>query len=123
MYKKSLTNRLKTYWKNAVDVANECSSKIIKENLLPKLDRLLDFTSCRHEIVLCDSPEIKCTGCKFKSHVVNCNCKTKIPPLELNCLYFQRMKCSEKSQLQIDSMDKVENKRQQKREAIKRLQG
>ena len=104
-----------------MDIANECSSKIIKENLLPKLDRLLDFTSCRHEIVLRDSPEIKCTGCKFKSIV--CNCKTKIPPLELNCLYFQRMKCSEKSQLQIDSMDRVENKRQQKREAKMRLQG
>ena len=119
---KSLKNRLKTYWKNAVDVANECSSKVVKDNLLQKLDRLLDITSCRHQIVLCDSPDIKCTGCKFKSHVVNCNCKNKIPTLELNWLYFQRMKCSEKSQLQIASMDKVENKRQQKREARKQLE-
>ena len=46
----------------------------------------------------------------------------KVPKLELQWLYYQRTKSSEKSQLQIASADVVENKKEVKREHRKQLE-
>ena len=119
---KSLANRIKRYWDSLTDAANGKLAKAPKERLLDKLDRLFDIISCQHQVVLCDSSDVKCKGCSYKAHIINCTCKVKVPKLELQWLYYQRTKSSEKSQLQIASADVVENKKEVKREHRKQLE-
>lgn len=119
--KRSLVNKIKRSWESLIEaVNNKCTDSTTSERF-QKLDQLFDICSCRHSVVLCGSSEIDCKGCPQRAHVLNCNCVHKIPKLELEWVYYQRIKCSEKSQLQIASSDRAENQKQLKSEKRKQL--
>lgn len=109
---KTLSNKILIKWKQMVTVANGNASHKVTTSAISELDTLLDLCLCKHKIVLCDSKEIDCAGCSDKAHITcDCTIKTKIPKLELRWLFYQRVKTTEKSVLQISTVDYKETKR------------
>ena len=114
--------RLKVIWKR---VENHVSKRKMgrknrqgKEEIVDQLDKLLDITTCKHTIKLCDDDGSGCVNrkeCKRGAHI-NCSCpkEMKIPVLELKFLYSQRNKVGEHSDMMISGIDLKETERQNK---------
>ena len=83
-----------------------------------KLDKLMDITKCRCEIITC--MERQCLGpveCWYKDHITcSCTRETKLPVLDLQFLRSQRDKIGERAEIIIsDTGDQVEHDRQVKK--------
>ena len=110
---KSIQNKLIKKWERIRKVSDGRCSEEIAHDAINELDSVFDIIVCKHEIVLCDNDE-QCNGCDYKAHI-KCDCplKVKIPKLELEWVFHQRTKITEKSSLQISTADKKETLRQE----------
>ena len=79
------------------------------------LDKLLDMTTCKHTILLCDQVDSQCKETKncLVRALIKCDCpkESKVPVMELPWLAAQRAKIGEKSSLLMSNNDKVETER------------
>ena len=87
------------------------------------LDKLFDISSCRCPIVPC--AETDCSDdCEKKVHIqCNCSIEKKIPVIDLEFIYDQRMKHGVHGKFQIAGVDTIETTRQNKaleREALEK---
>ena len=67
-----LAARIETLWARVDSVAWGRANKKEKEEVKKLLDRPLYITTCRHPIMLCQDPELRCTDqdkCKIKAHI------------------------------------------------------
>ena len=116
---KGLEDRIEREWKMAGDIAWKRISKAKQiKTFEEKLDKLMDITKCRCEIITC--MERQCLGpveCWCKDHITcSCTRETKLPVLDLQFLRSQRDKIGERAEIIIsDTGDKVEHDRQVKR--------
>ena len=92
--------RLKVIWKRVENHVSKGKmgrkNKQGKEDIVDQLDKLLDITTCKHTIKLCDDDGSGCVNgkeCKSGAHI-DCSCprEMKIPVLELKFLHSQRNK-------------------------------
>ena len=116
---KSLYYRIKTLWEKVENVAWGRTKAKVKEELILKLDKLMDLITCPHKILLCEHDMSGCSSpqnCKSKAHI-NCTCifSKKIPTMELRWLYSQRNKTGEKSDMQMGHADKIETTKLRKK--------
>ena len=87
------------------------------------LEKLFYITTCPHEIFLHEYDESRCadpTSCKVGAHN-HCDCPLpcKVPLLELEWLYYQRIKSGEDSLFMMGGNDRDETRRQNKAEKRK----
>ena len=107
-------------WKRVEEVVRGRALKAEVKKVEDLLDKLLDITTCKHTILLCDQVDSKCKAaknCLVKAHI-KCDCpkESKVLVMELQWLAAQRAKIGEKSSMMMSNNDKVETKRQRKAE-------
>ena len=74
--KKSLVQKVEKLQRKVEEVAQEKTSKAVKEKILKQLDRLLDITNCSEVILFCKDPGLGCPDEK-KGKItaqINCDC-------------------------------------------------
>ena len=140
----ALRKKLMLAWETAQNIALKRITKAAQiKPFEDKLDKLLDITRCRCDILLCKDlgcPD-KCHRCKKCSRCgqckkckeceecnqgahINCSCTKdiKIPILELRFILAQREKTGEKGAMKISvTVDMVEQKKKNKQEARREL--
>ena len=140
----ALRKKLMLAWETAQNIALKRITKAAQiKPFEDKLDKLLDITRCRCDILLCTDfgcPD-KCHRCKKCSRCgqckkckeceecnqgahINCSCTKdiKIPILELRFILAQREKTGEKGAMKISvTVDMVEQKKKNKQEARREL--
>ena len=117
---KSLVRKLETLWKRVEGVAKGKPARKGDQEKIPELlDKLVDITTCPHQILFCSEAGSDCPGkdCRYKAHI-KCDCprEKKVPVLDLQWLAAQRAKTGEKSILMMTSDDKEETKKQNRTE-------
>lgn len=112
--KRGLAKKISRRWAGINKVARGKATAAEKSKAVRELDTLCDICVCQHEINLCNNSDVKCSGCRFQAHI-QCNCAKdiKVPQNELYWLYYQRLKTSEKSSIQIGHKDLTENKKEE----------
>ena len=140
----ALKKKLKLAWETGQNIALKKITKAAQIKAFEdKLDRLLDITRCRCDILLCKEfgcPEKcprcrqcgkfgqckkckECEECKQGAHTT-CSCakESKIPVLELRFLLAQREKLGEKGSMKISvRVDMIEQKKKNKQQARREL--
>ena len=120
---KTEVEKIKRLWVTAAEDAHSRYRAAEKEYLESILDKLMDLTTCRHRIYLCQEEDSGCSSlinCLAKAHIVcSCPLSNKIAVMELRWIYSQRVKVGEKSDMQMGSNDVKESKRQTKAEKRK----
>jgi hypothetical protein len=114
---KTLSDKILTAWNKFRDISNK---KETKEKIVilweSKLDKLMDITKCRCNILLCSDENSPCkeikTCCAGVHILCICSKDIKLPPLDLLWLRSQRNKLGEKSGYQLHQIDKKETERQ-----------
>ena len=108
---KTVLPKLRDLWQTATKIARGKASRLEKERLDSKLDRLFDILTCKCPIRSCE--EWGCSGCNVGAHI-SCSCSKdkKIPVCELQYIKDQREKVGSKGQQQISTVDRVEHGRQ-----------
>ena len=116
--KKSLVQRLTRLREQANSIAlKKKTKKAVVSSFESKLDKLFDITLCQCSITLCcdTGPSVCRDGCVLEVHI-NCTCMRaqKVLLLELAWLKSQRDKIGSKSNLQMETVDKKDTKKQQR---------
>ena len=118
----SIQKKLKLAWETLQNIAwKRVTKKSQIEAFEGKLDKLVDITKCRCEIVLCDS--FGCEQCEQGVHI-KCSCPRdmKLPVKDLLFLKTQREKTSSKGAMMISScIDVKEQIQEEKRLKLKEL--
>ena len=114
----SLIQKVRRLWDKAENICWGRVKSDIKVNFLNEIDSLFDVTVCPHSIFLCKDADSGCKdskNCQQRAHIVCCcPLPSKIPVLELEWLYYQRIKKGERSQMYISSIDVPETRKQEK---------
>ena len=113
---KHLARRIKTKWTKVNNISLRKYSEKTKKEIAVELDVLCDITMCKHPIYSCNSEDSNCKGCSQKVHI-KCDCisTVKIPLIELEWLYFQRLKTNEVSKIQIAALDIKTSKKEEEK--------
>ena len=119
----SLRIKVVRMWKRVEEVVRGRATKAEVKKVEDLLDKLLDITTCKHTILLCDQVDSQCKeakNCLVKAHI-KCDCpkEIKVAVMELQWLAAQRAKIGEKSSMMMSNNDKVETERQRKAEKRK----
>ena len=108
---KTIAEKICDRWKRLTKAVNGNISETVATSAISELDTLLDICVCKHTILLC--VDFGCSGCSNKAHITcDCALTTKIPTVEW--IYHQRAKTTEKSALQISTVDYKETNRMSK---------
>ena len=92
----SLRIKVVRMWKRVEEFVRGRATKAEVKKVEDLLDKLLDITTCKHKILLCDQVDSQCkeaNNCLVKAHI-KCDCpkESKVPVMELQWLAAQRAK-------------------------------